>query len=79
METIVRQIIEGAQKFLAEHGALPKFIFVGGSQSREIDAVLADMISRGLMVKTGLPWKRRSYEGMEIFRVDADNHLSFGS
>ncbi len=74
---IQMQILEEAARFSAFYGSRPEHVFIGRSQAAEIDQMVAEMVKLGLMVQ-GAPQPRAKFSGMEIYRVDAESHLSFG-
>lgn len=77
MSTIASTILEECGRFHAFFGHQPDFLFLGDKQMSEIDAMVTEMRRFGLLRECD-PAPRAKFHGMEIFRVDAENHLSFG-
>lgn len=71
-------ILEESRRYQAFYKTEPDHVFIGSKQAAEIDAMVAEMEKCGLMVK-GAPIPRAVIHGMQVFRVDAESHLSFGN
>lgn len=71
-------ITEESHRYEVFYGHKPEYIFLGHRQLTEIDEMVAEMGRFGLLIRSSEPPPRATYRGMQIFRVDADSHLSFG-
>lgn len=77
--SIIMQIEEECRHFM-EYGdatVKPDFVFIGQKQAKQIEDMVADMERLGLIVKS-TPLPRAVLNGMQVFRVDAESHISFG-
>lgn len=74
---IIDLIHEEAGRFQAAYDFRPDFVFIGAKQAREIDDLINQMRTLGL-IEDGNPLPRATIFGMKIFKVDAESHLSFG-
>lgn len=72
-------VLDECGRFHAFFGHQPDYLFLGAKQMDEVDAMVAELKRWGMMIddKT-LKGKRAKFHGMEVFRVDAESHLSFG-
>lgn len=74
---IADEILEERGRFFGLYGHHPDYVYLGHKQAAEIDAMIEQCRRFGLIAQ-GTPLPRAKFHGMQIFRVDADSHLSFG-
>lgn len=72
-------ITEELYRFRSATSLNPDFIFLGSEQVAEIEDLVAEMMRFGLWGPSAQPIPRATFMGMQIFRVDAQSHLSFGT
>lgn len=77
MTPISRTITEEARRFETAFGHKPDYVFIGNKQDEEIEAMVNEMRQWGLLRPCD-PVPRPTLNGIQIFRVDAADHLSFG-
>lgn len=71
------KIVDAYGDAIREHAQPPNVIYVGNDEAR----VLARIIARadaGLAIRETEVRERKKWMGMDVFRVDAANHLGFG-
>ncbi len=76
--TLRQQIYEERGRFISFYGRDPNSVFLGTKQMKQIDEMVEELRQMGLLVKENIPLARPRIDGMYIYRVDADNHISFG-
>jgi hypothetical protein len=74
---IVSEIKEQRSRWIANYGMEPDCVYIGAKQSKEIDELVAMLTELGLF-STCDPVPRAKLDSLWIYRVDAENHLSFG-
>lgn len=78
MSTKIRSLItEEAHRFQAFYGHRPDHVFLGVMEMAEIDAMVKELQALGMLV-AGTPVPRPRLDGMEIFTLPVETHLSFG-
>lgn len=75
---IATLIRDESHRFQAFYGVKPTLVFIGTRQAAEIDAMVAGLREMGLLMEGAPLSPRARIDGMDVFRVDADSHLSFG-
>ena len=78
MSTKIRSLItEEAYRFQSFYGRKPDHVFLGVKEVAEIDAMVRELQAMGMLV-AGRPVPRPQIDGMEIFYLSVETHLSFG-
>lgn len=72
---IDKRLVTAMHEFAREEGNLPNNLYLGDSEIRQLD-VFMDSQSHCMVMDYKNPVRRRTFNGAEIYRVDAATHLA---
>ena len=75
---LLENIREEAHRFEAFYNLKPEVVLIGYKQDREIEEHIAMLKNFGLTTVDSTFPTRRMVDGMRVFLVDSDDHISFG-